>query len=327
MSDIKIKQGEKGQENIICEIHNESFSYWIDNLGLLYGYKYLENKDVENWLSNERSFVLIAYDNEQPVGYVHCQIEDIVGDKKTIRNLVFCETKESLGQSRIGVLSTNRRKKIASKLMKKAFEKSKQFDADTALSLVYNQNLPARRLLTNMGFEHKQLFYFKPYSKKKPYVQDSVLAEFNLSQNMPEIQLDQDVVIRKILLEDLYSMQRIFGESRPDVFGSNPTYNQVREWYQSTWGEVTLIAEIEGQVVGCMEFTSLGVIGIPGILLEYRKQGIGSTLFYHLLLEMKNSGKEKALADTGFELQDAINLYKKFNFNLSRELWAWVKIL
>ncbi len=327
MSKIKIKQAEKGQESIICELHNNSFSYWIENLGILYGYKYLENKDVENWLLNERSFVLTAYDNEQPVGYVHCQIEDIVGDKKTIRNLVFCETKESLGQSKIGVLLKNRRKKVAQKLIEKALEKSKQFKADTALFLAYNQNLPVRGLLSNLGFNHKQMYYFDPFSKVKPYVQDSVLAEFDLSQELLNIKLNQDVVIRKICLEDLSSMQRIFGESRPDVFGSNPTHTQVREWYQSAWGEVILIAEIEEKVVGCMEFTSLGVIGIPGVLHEYRKQGIGSTLFYHLLLKMKNSGKEKALADTGFELRDAIDLYKKFNFDLSRELWAWIKIL
>lgn len=327
MSDIKIKQGEKGQENIICEIHNESFSYWIENLGILYGYKKLENEDVENWLLSERSFVLIAYDNEQPVGYVHCQIEDIVGDKETIRNLVFCETKESLGQSKIGVLLKNRRKKIASKLMEEALEMSKKFEADTALFLAYNQNHPVRGLLSNLGFIHKQMYYFDLFSKVKPYVQDSVLAEFDFSQELPDFTLNQNVVIRRINKEDLSSMQRIFGESRPDVFGSNPTCNQVREWYRSAWGEITLIAEIDKQVVGCMEFTSLGVIGIPGILFEYRKQGIGSTLFYHLLLEMKNSGKVKALADTGFELQDAIKMYKRFNFNLSRELWAWIKIL
>ena len=327
MSEIKIKQIEKGQESIVCEIHNNSFSYWIENLGILYGYKYLENKDVENWLLNERSFVLIAYDNEEPVGYVHYQIEDIVGDKKTVRNLVFCETKESLGQSKIGVLSANRRKKIASKLVQKALEESKHFESYTALFLAYNQNLPVAGLLTNLGFSHKKLYYFESFSKVKPYVQDAVLAEFDLSQELPNIKLNQDVVIRKISIEDLSSLQGIFGESRPDVFGSNPTYDQVREWYQSAWGEVTLIAEFKEQVVGCMEFTSLGVIGIPGVLLEYRKQGIGSTLFYHILLEMKNSGKEKALADTGYILQDAINLYKKFNFNLSRELWAWVKIL
>ncbi len=327
MSEIKIKQVEIGQENIICEIHNNSFSYWIENLGILYGYKYLENKDVKNWLLNERSLVLIAYEDEEPVGYVHCQIEDIVGDKKTVRNLVFCETKESLGQSKLGVLSINRRKKIALKLMKNALEKSKQFEADTALFLAYNQNLSVRGLLSNLGFNHKQMYYFEPFSKAKPYVQDSVLAEFDFSQELPNIKLNQDVVIRRISFEDLSSMQRIFGESRPDVFGSNPTQNQVREWHQTAWGEVTLIAEIEDQVVGCMEFTSAGVIGIPGVLPEFRKQGIGSTLFYHLLLEMKNSGKEKALADTGFELQDAINLYKKFNFDLSRELWAWIKIL
>ncbi|MBK5114030.1 MAG: GNAT family N-acetyltransferase [Candidatus Heimdallarchaeota archaeon] len=327
MSGIKIKQAEKGQESIVCEIHNESFSYWIRNLGLLYGYKNLEQKDVEKWLLGKNSFVFLAYYEKLPVGYVHCQLEEITGEEKLLRNLVFCETKESLGQSKIGVLSKYRRKNIAFSLVRNALGFSRQFDTDSALFLAYNKNQPVIRLLTKLGFDHKPMYFLDSFSKEKPFVQDSVLAEFDLSSELPNIQLNQEVKIRKILVEDLSSMQRIFGESRPDVFGTKPTLNQIKEWFDSEWGEVTLVAVIDGQVVGCMEFTSLGVIGIPGVLHEFRKQGIGSTLFFHLLQEMKNSGKKKALADTGFELQDAINMYKRFDFDLSRELWAWVNIL
>jgi ribosomal protein S18 acetylase RimI-like enzyme len=326
MSNITIEQAEKGQESIICEIHNDSFSYWIDNLGILYGYKYLIQKDVVNWLLDKNSFVFLAFENKLPVGYIHCQIEEIVGNKKSFRNLVFIETKESLGQSKIGILPHYRRMNIAFSLINNALEFSKQYDTDSALCLAYNQNQPATGLLSKLGFNHKQRYFLDLYSIDKPFVQDSVLAEYDLSNELPSIQLNQEVVIREILIEDLSSMQQIFGESRPDVFGTNPTLDQVEEWFNSNWGEVTLVAEIEGKVVGCMEFTSLGVIGIPGVLHEFRKQGIGSTLFYQLLQVMKNIGKKKALADTGFELQDAIKMYKKFKFDLSRELWAWMYI-
>ncbi|MHA1307821.1 MAG: hypothetical protein ACTSQN_11085 [Candidatus Heimdallarchaeota archaeon] len=38
-------------------------------------------------------------------------------------------------------------------------------------------------------------------------------------------------------------------------------------------------------------------------------------------------GYKKALADTGVILQEAIAMYKRFQFDLSRELWVWVKIV
>lgn len=122
-------------------------------------------------------------------------------------------------------------------------------------------------------------------------------------------------------------IKQIFGESRPDVFGTNPSFENIVEWIDSGWGEVTLVAEFDGKTVGCMEFTKKGVIGIPSVLLDYRKKGIGSTLFYHLLNVMKEKGNKRALADTGFIHEDAIKMYKKFNFDLKRELWSWIKII
>ncbi|MBA7513724.1 hypothetical protein ES705_05742 [subsurface metagenome] len=119
----------------------------------------------------------------------------------------------------------------------------------------------------------------------------------------------------------------IFGKARPDLWGSNPTMEQIIGWYKEGRGEITLVAEFEGKVVGCMEYTSVGAIGIPGVLPQYRKKGIGSTLFYNLLKSMKENGLPKALADSGYvsELRKAIRMYKRFNFDLSRELWVWVK--
>ena len=71
-----------------------------------------------------------------------------------------------------------------------------------------------------------------------------------------------------------------------------------------------------------MEYNKLGIIGIPGVKLQYQRQQIGSTLLYHLLKDMKQNGFQKALADTGLILDKAINMYKKFGFDLSRELWV-----
>ncbi|MHA1408280.1 MAG: GNAT family N-acetyltransferase [Candidatus Heimdallarchaeaceae archaeon] len=121
----------------------------------------------------------------------------------------------------------------------------------------------------------------------------------------------------------------MFGMCRPDVFGSQPTMEQIKKWFKAGWAAKTLVAEYRGKVVGCMEYTALGVIGIPGILPEYQKQGIGSTLFYQLLQNMKKEGYKKAVADTGYVpyTEGAIRMYKRFEYDLSRELWTWIKIL
>ncbi|MHA1441664.1 MAG: hypothetical protein ACTSPK_07385 [Candidatus Heimdallarchaeota archaeon] len=41
---------------------------------------------------------------------------------------------------------------------------------------------------------------------------------------------------------------------------------------------------------------------------------------------MKKNGYKKALTDTGIILQEAIAMYERFEFDLLRELWVWVKI-
>lgn len=192
---------------------------------------------------------------------------------------------------------------------------------------VYNENKAAIGLLEKLGFEHQKFTYFNEYSKNKPYIHDSVLAEFDFNQKLPIIELNIDIQIRRIKKQALKDIQIIFGECRSDVFGTNPTLEQIKDWYKSKWAYETLVAEYQGKAIGCMEYSKTGIIGIPGVLKEYRRKKIGQTLFYFLLFNMKKNGFKKAIADTGYILSEAINLYKKFNFDLSRELWGWIKIL
>ena len=76
-----------------------------------------------------------------------------------------------------------------------------------------------------------------------------------------------------------------------------------------------------------MEFSDTGRLGVPGVLPEYRHQGIGTTLFYRLLQEMQRKGHDKAVADTGIMLQDAIRMYHRLGFHIARRLWHWVRLL
>ena len=92
--------------------------------------------------------------------------------------------------------------------------------------------------------------------------------------------------------------------------------------------ETILIAEYRGEVVGVMDFNkNSNRIGIPGILPRYRKKGIGYTIFYNLLENMREMGLSKAIADTGIILSDAIKMYNQFNFKIARSQQSWIKLL
>ncbi|MHA1212342.1 MAG: GNAT family N-acetyltransferase, partial [Candidatus Heimdallarchaeota archaeon] len=215
MTEIIVKPFEKGNEKIICEIHNEAFFYWINTLDSVFGYDEIKKRNVRQWLARDRSFILIAYDDDTPIGYVHCQLETITGEERELTNLVFVETKESLGQSKIAVLSTKRRKKVAYKLIAEALEIAKKKNVDTAMFFAYNDNLPIQKLMPKFGFEHNKLTFYNPYSTSKQFVNDSVLAKFDLKKELPTLELNQDVIIRKIRKDDLKDMIGIFGECRP----------------------------------------------------------------------------------------------------------------
>ena len=326
MVDISIIPYEKDKAEDVCIVHNSAFKSYIEEFGMLYGYRKLKPNDIRNWIENLESIIWLAYVNNNPVGYVHCS-QRIEKKDNEILTMWFVETLEERGQSKIAVVPPFRKKGIAKALVKHAIEYYKKVGAEIVIASAYNDNESATRLLANLGFKHYNPYYYERYSKIEPFEVDSVLATFDLTQSLPKITVNPEVNVRIITEHDLPAVKNIFGESRPDVWGSNPAMEQVIGWYRGGWWEVTLVAEIEEKVVGCMEYTSAGVIGIPGVLPQYRRKGIGSTLFYHLLKSMKERGLFKALTDSGYvpERREAIRMYKRFNFNLSRELWGWAK--
>ncbi len=324
---IEVNSFNFGQEELVCQIHNIAFNDWIERLGSLYAYHKITPKEVFMWSQEPNESIWLAHVNGNPAGYVCCQLNQLQG-KNTIVNLLYEETRESLGQSKIAVLPKYRRKGVAKTLLIQTMEHYKSLGAETAMVISYSDNTAVSALMSSLGFEHRDFYYYSPYSDKEPYIQDSVLAEYDLSCPLSTIRSNPDVLIRKLQKEDLDAMRKIFGECRPDLFGSSPSAQQVHEWYTSQWAEVSLVAEYNGEVVGCMEFTATGVIGIPGVLPEYRNKGIGSTLFYQLLKTMQSMSKPKALADTGiFAGEHAIRMYERFEFDTSRLQYGWVKTL
>lgn len=261
------------------------------------------------------------------MGYIHCSqwVEKMDNE---IVGLYFPETVEERGQSKIAVVPSFRKKGIAKVLVEHAIEYYKKVGAEIAIALAYNDNTLASQFLIKLGFKHERYHYYDKYSKTEPFEMDAVLATFDLTQTLPNITLNPEVNVRTIAEKDLPAIKDFF-KDRPQYGVNLSNIERVLNWYKEGWGEVTLVAEFRGKVVGLMEYNSVGVVGIPGVLPEYRRKGIGSTLFYHLLKSMKEKGLSKALADSGYVswTENARKMYKRFNFDLSRDLWVWVKNL
>ena len=332
--DILIIPYEKDKAEDVCIIHNSAFKSYIEEFGMLYGYKKLNPNDIRNWMNIQENKIWIAYADNEPVGFVPCSLEV----KKKDNEILVVQIEEPTwgrGQSRISVIPSFRKISIARALVEHAIEYYKKIGAEVVVAHFYNDNELASQLFTKLGFKHKRFFfYYDKYSKTEPLEGDTMLASFDLVQPLPKITLNSEVNVRILTEYDLPAIKNILGELRPGLWGNNPSMGQIKRWYKfgrSRDGirEEALVAEYKGEVVGIMEYSSVGVIGIPGVLPQYRRKGIGSTLFYHLLKSMKEKGLFKALTDSGYvpERREAIRMYKRFNFDLSRKLWPWIKII
>jgi GNAT superfamily N-acetyltransferase len=93
----------------------------------------------------------------------------------------------------------------------------------------------------------------------------------------------------------------------------------------SGWAAAILVAEIDGHVVGSMEFRPWGVLGITGVRPGFRRRGIGAALLAATVAEMKQRGLGHALADTHWSDADAIRLSERMGFDTSRWLHSWMR--
>ncbi len=324
---IDIRHCGVAQANDICTIHNQSFLDWINLYGILYGYQSITPNDVKKWLKNENNRILGAFENKSLIGFLHYRIERLKGDINDIFCIEIIETAEGRGQSRIAVIPEKRRKGVALKLLRYVLDFSKSQNIDVVVIYTYNHNQKIHNILHELGFVHERVFYYSPFSTSKPFVHDSILAEFNLLEEIPLHQNpNNEIHVREFQLKDLKDIRQIFIDCRPDML-ENASESEIGNfWLEENWAVKTLVAEYQGEVVGCMEFSQYGLIGIPGIKKQYQRKGIGSQLLLEILQNMKSNGFTKALADTGVILSNAIELYRKLEFDISKELWAWVKI-
>ena len=132
----------------------------------------------------------------------------------------------------------------------------------------YSFNSAAVGLMTKLGLDQEV---------------GAVFAELELSRLPQRESLRTDLVIRSPDLSEAALYIQVFDECSPFAFERTPSMEDISRWLSCDNSAEILVGEYDGQVIGLMEYFRDGVIGIPGILPTYRRQGFGETLFYNLL--------------------------------------------
>ena len=332
MKSVMVRPFVDGDEEDIATIHNIAFREWIEPLGDEYDYRYMTPEDVSAWVKEERvnqQCLWIAEMNDKAVGYAHCRLNEIHANKD-FKELLFVPTSNDMGQSKIAVIPKYRRQGIATALVRECLKHFERLGANLAAAVAYSDNRAAGEFLQELDFVHRERFYYGRHSDENLWRHDTVYAQLDLRRPIePPQALNPHVTVRRAREEDAKPVARIFRKSAPwTPFGPNATADSILQHYLKSERHITiLVAEYEGKLVGVMDYNSnSNRLGIPGVLPEYRKKGIGYTLFYHLLEHMREKELPKAIADTGIILTNAIEMYKKFNFKIARQQHSWIKI-
>jgi GNAT superfamily N-acetyltransferase len=328
---MHIRQFEYGDEEQIANIHNAAFKNWIETLGSQYYYRNITSQDVLHWLNAngiEGLSLWVVEESNNLIGYAHCYLQ-IEETQRKVPVMYFAKTHWDMGQSKVAVLPDYQRKSVGTSLIESAIEYYKSFKAEVVMAFSYNDNYPMEALLTKLGFSHPGVFYYPPYSEKESLGHDSVYAYYDLTSPLPDIPLNSAVNIRPAEERDADDLFKLF-QKNAFWIEEEVTHDWISEYFsliQNENGRI-LIAEFNDKLVGAMDYMSVnGRIGIPGVLPEYRRQGIGYTLFFHLLRTMQNDGLKSAIADTGIILPDPIRMYHQFGFDIQRKQHLWVKLL
>jgi GNAT superfamily N-acetyltransferase len=326
MARIEVSPFRVGQEALVAQIHNTAFAEWMRQLESCYRYSKLTPDRVLEWNRTTSGSVRVAYFDDTIVGYASYSVKQEHG-KHGFMSLCMDVTHPDWGQSRIAVLPEYRRKSVATTLLRIVLDNFKIQGGTVASAWTYSFNVSASTLFSKAGFINRELLYFEPYSDQEPWGFDSIYAKIDLTKPLKKVPLNSLLKIRSPQGDDIEAFLELYRRSAPFAFGPNPAPRQIGEWLCNPNSEAILVAEFDGKVIGAMEFFRDGVIGIPGILPEYRNRGFGTTLFYHLLKKMQLHGHKQAIGDTGVIQEDMIRMYRRFGFDLSQRLLNWVKEL
>ena len=311
MSKVEIRRFRDGEEKLVARIRNLGFSEWVDNLGDGYWERYVTAEDISRWVNRAfvpRSELWIAELNGVPVGYARCGLED--------NHLLYLPTDwghGDFGQSEVTVVPKHRRQGVGKELIDRTLRYYREQGVKAASVRIYSDNVAASVLLMSLDFVRHET--------------DAYL-ELDLRRPIMHIRLNPKVKVREVREEDVDALVKIYRQS--GLGYGRISREWIRSWlkeHHSVKCDATLIAEYGDKIVGVMTFLANSTLDIPGVLPEYRRRGIGSTLFYHFLKRMQRKGYAKAIADMNLGNEAALRMYRRFGFTMARKICRWPKMI
>jgi ribosomal protein S18 acetylase RimI-like enzyme len=319
---MKIRRYRDGDAPVLASVYNRAFKKTIETLPKIYQYTEITPDNVLEWFK-EGATVWIAESKGNALGYLQCRVE-VERGKRDIPVLQFTPaTRWDLAQSNLAVLPELRRQGIASKLITETIEEYSE-RAEFATAYIFGDNLPAENLFRKLGFSLHDAFYHPEFSNEFPLVNSSIYETLELSHLIPPESLRRDVTFRDATVDDAKDVTEIH---RKNVWWCTEcsTIKWNRNFIKGKFGHKVFVAEFEGRVVGAIDYWEDGRVGISGVLPEYRKQGIGSLMFYKVLQAMREIGYQEAFMDSGLTQKDAIKMYERFGFRVQRRQNVWIK--
>ncbi len=298
---IDIARLEESDAVKLARLHNRCFREEIANFKR-YGYHHIKPREAKRWF--ERGRILAAKLGDGIVGYLHFATYEEGGKQQGIA----LETYPAwIGQSKIGVLPRARRRGVATMLVKAAIDQSRAQDCESFNVVVYSDNLPAISLVDKLGF-----------MKIGP---DVVLAETDLKRQLPKTSPPEGVRIEMESRENVDAYAEYFDRIR-SFYGD---YADAREYVEEVMKDPSLVgnlyAWVGDQVVGSIgaeKVATCGWIGLPGVVPEHRRRGIGTALMVRMLDILRDKGFEVALTDSETARQPALSLYWRTGFEEAR---------
>ncbi|MDF1539549.1 MAG: GNAT family N-acetyltransferase [Candidatus Thorarchaeota archaeon] len=309
----------------IAKVHNESFDYYIKEFGFKYSYPIVNEQDVLGWIHDreyEESKLFIV-EKDGIVGYAHCVLVLERGDCE-IPVMYFRSTGWGFGQARLGVIPSNRKQGLGSELVRYAIGYEWLHTTKYAVAHSYENNIGALCLFDRIGFQQHDIFMDNTFSKKRPLVNSSILASFDLTKTIPSSNVSIKVGIRKAVESDAEALADI---SKENIWWNPETWTSqwAKRFINGEFSHIVYVAEYEGTVVGVMNYIpDTGEIGFTGVHPKHQKKGIGTYFMRQLLSSMKQAGIKEAIASSGMTQVDAIRLYDRLGFE-KRKQQALVK--
>ena len=317
-----IRPYRKGDESEVAVVYNSAFREAIESLPEIYQCKEVTAEDVLTW-TNEDTEIWTAELDDRIVGFAQVRLEMEHGKREIPVLQIISPRMWTLEQSNIAVHLDYQRKGVGTTLIQEIIEEYKD-TAEFVIVLTFSDNLAAERFFEKNGFAKHDVYYFRDFSEEKPFMNSSFYETLDLNDLKAPANLNPNIIFRRATLDDVEVVTEIH---RQNVWWSEYS-NSIKwnkEFIEGKFGHTVFVAELENEVVGSIDYCKDERVGIAGVLPHLTGKGIGSTMFYEILLKMKEAGYKFAFMDSGMTQVDAIKMYERFGFTVQRKQNAWIR--